>query len=67
MKTILRAILNWLDRKFPDKVTVTKADYDSIEKRLRYLEAEVTRFNASLGFMGVKNNQGQPQMGPFQR
>lgn len=71
MKKILRSVLDWLDRKFPDKVVVTQKDYETLNARLRYLESEVTKFNASLGFMGVRgNNTGmdpKTAVGPFQR
>ena len=30
MKRFLRALLNWMDRKFPDRVTVTQEIYDGL-------------------------------------
>lgn len=70
MKTALRAILSWLDRKFPDMVVVTQAQYDGLERRIKYLEGEVTKFNMSLGFGGVPvrpGADGQPARQPFTR
>lgn len=67
MKMILRSFLGWLDRKWPDVVVVTQKDYDNLLGRIKYLEGEVTKFNASLGFAGVRMPaNGQPAT-PFQR
>lgn len=55
IKHLLQAIVGWLDRKFPDQVVLTKEEYAILEKRLKYLENEVTKFNASLGFSGIQN------------
>lgn len=64
MKKILRAVLNWLDRKFPDKVVVTQKDYDAMLGRVKNLEMQVQGLNVSLG-LGSKIAVGG--MGPFQR
>lgn len=72
MKRVLKALVAWLDRKFPDKVVVTQKEYDTLSGRIKYLEAEVTKFNASLGFAGglrgksdLESILNQPR--PFQR
>lgn len=68
MKKILRSILSWLDRKFPDKVVVTLAEYQKISdrikaveddvakfdiKRLQHIESEINKFNVHMGFGGM--------------
>lgn len=30
MRYLLKAIVRWMDTRFPEKVTVTKADYDDL-------------------------------------
>lgn len=43
MKAILRAFLGWLDRKFPDKVVVTQAMYEKLERRVNATNYEELR------------------------
>jgi hypothetical protein len=75
MKNLLRSILNWLDRKFPDRVEVTPEKFDTLLKRLdilekaqiadtriKAIETEITKLNVSLGFVGSVS-----KLGPFQR
>lgn len=65
MKKMLRGILNWLERKFPDRVVVTQKDYDATMVRVQKLEAQVQALNVSLGLVGMQANiVGQ---GPFRR
>ena len=72
MKKILKFILSQLEKRFPDKVVVTEADYQILkatvdklakesvtEERIKKIEAEISKFNVSLGFMGGRT--------PFQR
>lgn len=37
MKSFLRQLLNWLDRKFPDKIIVTVADYLTLKAQIETL------------------------------
>lgn len=85
MKKMLRAIVNWLDRKFPDKVVLTVDKFKAMEaevkrhaellaaydehakknaERLQKIEAEINKFNASMGFNKVVDKF---QIGAFQR
>ncbi len=79
MKKALKAFVAWLDRKFPDRITVTQAEYDALKtaitslqavinegkvvERLGKAESEINKFNASLGFAGGLVQKA----GPFQR
>ena len=68
MKSFLRAILNWLDRKFPDKLEVTPAEYgalvkgglentghiEMLEARIKALETQMGNINLTLGFTAPK-------------
>jgi hypothetical protein len=81
MKRLLKSLLNLLEKKFPDKVVVTEADYQILkatisahdqqltkalekfsDERLKKIEAEINKFNVSLGFMGQAVGRQ-----PFQR
>lgn len=75
-KNALKSLVEWLDRKFPDQVVVTKEKFDFLEarlvamekivtdQRLKTIEAEINKFNASLGFGGVTERL---KVQPFQR
>lgn len=80
MKRLLRELLSWMDRKWPDKIVVTKVIYDELERRiqmleknqiaegrLKHIESEINKFNASLGFGGGMNPKGMAALSPFQR
>ena len=64
MKSFLRAVLNFLDRKFPDKVVLKIEDVKALEDRIKRLEeatgelddikASINRFNVAMGFMPAK-------------
>lgn len=68
MKAFLRAFLGWLDRKFPDKVLVTPADYQALhagqathtgqlsalEVRIKALETQMSNINLAIGFSAPK-------------
>ncbi len=41
MKRWLRSLLAWMDRKWPDKVTVTLADYTALLARLTAIQEKV--------------------------
>lgn len=68
---MLKRLVEWLDRKFPDQVVFTpkyeemlKGCYGAIillEDRVKKLEGEVTKINANLGF-GAKGTIG---LAPF--
>ena len=45
MKRFLRALLNWLDRKFPDKIVVTQHDYDSLILKIQDLHVKLNELN----------------------
>ena len=78
MKKMLKAILDWMERKWPDVVVITQKEFDELKnelkkqneilsvyspERLKAIEAEINKFNVSLGFGAVANSQRQP----FQR
>lgn len=46
MKKMLRALLGWLDRKFPDQVILTMDEHNALQGRIRALE-------------GMANNQDE--------
>lgn len=52
MRSILRSFLTFLDKRFPEKVVLSQQDYENLKKRVVFLEGEVTKFNAALGFAG---------------
>lgn len=74
MKRFLRSILSFLDRKFPDKVVVNLAAYQSLEKAIvdltikaemqdvktRALETNLANLNLAVGFSA-------PKMGVLER
>ncbi len=75
MRKLLRRFIEWSDKKWPDMVEVTMAEYltlkakiDVLEKsqigeRLNKIEAEINKFNVSLGFSGDLSRK----LGSFQR
>lgn len=69
MKKILKALVAWLDRKFPDRIVVTQKDYDILNARIKNMESEVAKLNVSLGFASMAANGPslQTARGPFQR
>lgn len=74
MKRFLKALVSWLDRKFPDKVVITTETYvelletvslhtEAIEKhveRIKELEGQMGRINIQLGY-------SVPKMGMMER
>jgi wobble nucleotide-excising tRNase len=67
MRKALRGFLNWLDRRFPERVVVTQVEYvglkakvEALEKalekvteaRLARIEAEISKLNVEMGFGG---------------
>lgn len=74
MKRFLRAFLNWLDRKFPDKVMVTAENWSwvnqelkfqndqrkALEERIKALETQMANTQLALGFTA-------PKMGVLER
>ncbi len=76
IKHFLGSVYMWLEKKFPDKVVVSTADYLTLkarvdvmeklisEERLKTIENEINKFNISLGFGGTID-RGIRQ--PFQR
>lgn len=69
MKSILRGILNFLDRKWPDKVVVTQKDYDKLIQRVERLESEINKFNVTMGYGApIQNGPSESFQGrKFQR
>lgn len=77
MKKALRALLAWLDRKFPDRVVVTLAEYNALKsqieaiqksvsiERIKKIESEINKFNAAMGFGNPLASQIQSI--PFER
>lgn len=73
MKAFLRAVLSWMDRKFPDRVVLTPEKYSALDTamsqhastlaeltaRMVKLEFEVNKFNVTMGF----GTRGQGVMG----
>ena len=78
MKSLFKAIYEWLDRKFPDVVVITLKEYQELDARIlkleaavtaekiRAIEAEINKFNVSLGFGGTIDHNRNKQS-PFQR
>ena len=74
MKRFLRGVLNFLERKFPDKVEVTLERYTQLgatiaaqaeqlikqEERIKALEMNVLNLNQAIGFAA-------PKMGMLER
>lgn len=72
MKSILRGILDFLERKFPDRLEVTLSDYQNIAAtvgmhgdqisdmavRLQKLEAHISNLNLAMGFGAKMNGSG---------
>lgn len=62
MKGFLRSILDFLERKFPDKAVITTTDFKALkdvaarvpglEERIRSMEVEINKFNVQMGFSG---------------
>lgn len=77
MRKILRNFLNWLDRRFPEKVVITQAQFEKLqadvkklvetssEVRFQKIEAEINKFNVHMGFGGALVPKGMAA--PFQR
>lgn len=47
---LLHRLADFLDRKFPDKVWVRRADYDALVARVQATEAKISRVETALGF-----------------
>lgn len=70
-KRTLKAVVNWMDRKYPDKVVVTTEEYNKLksqvgnitEERIKAIEVEINKFNVSLGFGGTVSQK----LAPFSR
>jgi len=70
MKSVLRALLAFLERKFPDRVVVTEKDYrrmvemvdnqastqSELVARVVKLEFEANKFNMAMGFGNTRSN-----------
>ena len=41
IKTVLKNVVNWLDRKFPDKVEITLHEFNQFHEELGMLNREV--------------------------
>jgi hypothetical protein len=73
-KKALKSLIDWLERKFPDRIEVTMAEWlalrakiENIEKVLQTMpkiEAEIAKFNVAMGFGGI---QDKLKAGPFTR
>jgi len=64
LKAFLRAILEFMDRKWPDKVELTLVQYKELEERMKKIENQINQHNVALGFMP---NVGKVPVGGFQR
>lgn len=77
MRSMLRAFLTWMDKRFPEKVVVTQTEFVAMkaklekldvilnEKRLEKIESEINKFNVHMGFGGTVVPKGTAV--PFQR
>lgn len=77
MRRWLRGVLEWMDKRWPERVVVTQAEYmklretvDRVDKllkaeRLEKIEAEINKFNVAMGFGGSVVPKGTTI--PFQR
>lgn len=72
MRKALRAFLGWLDRRFPEKVVITQAEYVAMKAKVdkmpppewfKQVDTELAKLNVASGFI---NRPGAP-MGAFQR
>lgn len=69
-KAFIKAFSAWLDRKFPDRVEVTPAEWATLKSRLDKveeilktmpkIEAEINKFNIQLGFSGLTDKMVAP-------
>lgn len=78
MRKMLRAFLAWCDKRFPERVVVTEAEFLTMkaqldvvskllnEKRLEKIEAEINKFNVAMGF-GGSTVIPKGMVAPFQR
>lgn len=65
MRKLMRGFLNWLDKRFPERVVITQAEFLTLkaqievlskalsEERIKKIEAEISKFNVSMGFSGA--------------
>lgn len=77
MRHLLRSFLAWLDKRFPERVVITQAEFLTMkaqidvmikilnEDRLKKIEAEINKFNLHMGFGGAVLPKSVVQ--PFQR
>ena len=54
MKKILKAFVEWLDRKYPDKVTVTLAEYQKLHQDIVWLKANAEKEDIIAEFENLK-------------
>lgn len=73
---LLKRFVEWAEKRWPEKVVVTKAEYDVLkagvdgllltvnEKRIKQMEDEIAKFNVAFGFGAQRGMSG---VQPFQR
>lgn len=48
----------WLNKRFPERVVLNLKDYQEsqvkLDQRIAKIEAEISKFNVSLGFAGMR-------------
>lgn len=78
MRKVLRSFIGWLDRRFPERVVITQAEFEKLkqdmiklsmltsnEERLKKIETEINKFNIHMGFGGSVLPKGMERQ--FQR
>lgn len=74
MRVFLRALLSFLDRKFPDVVVVTQVEYDALKMRMTDLETwqsenedKIKMLQANLNNVNTAMGFSAPKMGILER
>jgi len=79
MRTLLRNFIAWMDKRFPEKVVITQAEFLALraqidvlsksvsEERIKKIEQEINKFNVSMGFAGTTTRGAQSMTQQFQR
>lgn len=74
MRIFLKWLVSFLDRKFPEKVTVTKSDYDNIRavfiaqgEAMSVLRDEVSALKGQMANVNHAMGFSAPKMGMLER
>jgi hypothetical protein len=67
MKKLLRSLLAWLDRKFPDRVMVDPNEYASMKSKVLELDVQVKALQTQMANINLTLGFSAPKFGTLER